>query len=318
MDVTHHPFQAIGAWAAAAMRGRAHPGDLTEDDLNALVERIVQDAVTAAGSPGAWAKALVVAYPNSPPVHPLRGKWSDGELRRRAEDLFGPDQPVLDRCWLCGQSAGQRWGKSLWPLADSPKHVNNQPAGGHAICRSCRIAGWCLPYGSRFGGGKFYTLVSFDDDLNRALAAAHVDFNRQVLDEGWQSWPPRTALEAAYPRILARPTQVEILRWSNENRGSSMDSWIVTDSSARALAALEADPEAARGLEVISQHAGRHPLTLASASHRGQPAPPEAALTRAAAEYLHGLEGDEACFSPEAQAVTEAVAMWTRAHAGSS
>src|SRR5690606_39061701 len=126
-------------------------------------------------------------YPNSPATHPARAAWGPEGIRARLEELFTPDSEQGLWCWGCGAPAGRRWGKPLWPLTDSPSHVNNQPAGGQAACRSCRIAVWALPYASGVAGR---CLVTVDGDVGIAAraAAANTEVARTCLRERWQRW----------------------------------------------------------------------------------------------------------------------------------
>lgn len=222
MRVGHHPMQQVGAFAAAAMIGRETPEELSQSDLVKIIDEIVVAAMIAARAskdgPGwAWQQILAAAYPNSPAVHPMRTRTDDDTLRQRLYDQFAPGQRLGVPCWTCGEEADARWGKSLLPLADSSKYINSQPAGGQPLCRPCRIALWCMPWGSSYQKGQLITAWSFDLRLQRAMVSVAVDCASATIRE-------RANVAAAPPydqwwqALVDTPADVELLQWRNDNR----------------------------------------------------------------------------------------------------
>jgi len=225
MELTHHWIQRAGARAAAALTGRPGPAQVGAAELDRVVARIVDDAVSAAHAPKngpgyAWWLALAAAYPNSPVVHPSRGRSTAEELRTKLDSLFTDDAGARWYCWCCDQPAAQRWGKSLWPLTNSASYLNDAPGGvgGQPVCRSCRICAWAMPYASSHNGAQILTVDTDDEDLAMELARTMVERNLRALADQWPAWPRAWTTAALVPALRAHPAELTSHDWRNDNR----------------------------------------------------------------------------------------------------
>ncbi|GAB2953946.1 hypothetical protein GCM10027203_67530 [Nonomuraea fastidiosa] len=149
LRLTGHPLQRCGAWAVATLAGRERVEDVTDEQLEGVIKRIVDDAVeSATASPdiGAydWWKILFALYPNSKLTHNKRSK-DRAVLSREANQLFLPDDAEGPgrACTFCGQWCTTLWSKMTLPLFDSNRSLNTLPTG---------TAGWArvpgLPRGA--------------------------------------------------------------------------------------------------------------------------------------------------------------------------
>jgi CRISPR-associated protein Cst1 len=270
--LTHHPFQRVGAHAAAALTARATPADITADDLDALAERITSDAVAAGTAvkdgPGwAWLQRLAPCFPNSPATHPMRGGRT-GDLRERIAGQFAVDDPSGEPCWVCGAPASQRWGKSLWPLMESAQYLNTSQGGGtggQPCCRECRIAVWCMPYGAARSRRSLQTVTSSNPAVERAVVDANALVSDRATRERWTSWPQdRHPLDAVLAAVLDVPADCEVQCWVNGNREQSLQVQHLEAGPARWIAGLHAAGQG-RLLEDLARAVGReaHPLLYA-------------------------------------------------------
>ena len=117
LRLTEHPLQRCGAWAVATLAGRERVEDVTDEQLEGVIKRIVDDAVeSATASPdiGAydWWKILFALYPNSKLTHNKRSK-DRAVLSREANQLFLPDDAEGPgrACTFCGQRCTTLWSK---------------------------------------------------------------------------------------------------------------------------------------------------------------------------------------------------------------
>ncbi|WP_070017080.1 hypothetical protein [Streptomyces nanshensis] len=311
MLLAPHPLQRSGAWTGALLCGRPHPDQITDSDLDTLVDRIARDCDRAGrlekAAPGwAWLVRLAGMYPQSPPVHPSRRKHP-GPIGDRVRAFLGPDPDPADveadggRVWpckVCGTpGASQRWGKDKFPLSDSAQHLNNSLVygGGYPLCRPCRIAFWTLPYGTMTAPGNLHQNVDvFDEDTEKAVAAAHLAVNERALAEGWTSWKQAPAADDVLWQVLAdRPgeqPQYTILRWTHGNQHSELTQLVLGRDRARRLAELHHRGEAEQIRRAARRAARTHPVTLATdpeqLDHALDTAP------RWAADQLHRLDPD--------------------------
>jgi CRISPR-associated protein Cst1 len=248
MQLTHHPFQRAGAWAAAAVTGKEHPSLVDAADLDGLAAMITADATGAAltvkDGPGyAWWKVLFACYPNSPATHAARARWGRDGVSAKIADLFAADEPatIQGPCDLCGTPASCRWGKSLRPLAAPANHVNSQPAGGWPVCRECRIAMWLLPYGSASNGHLMLTCGSVADEaLEAAIARNCVIANREAIGAGLPAWPEgHEWLSPVFAALAEHPGAPELLRWRNDNKAPFLAAVRVDENTAILIEAWE-------------------------------------------------------------------------------
>ena len=298
MELTHHWVQRAGARAAAALTGRSGPAQVGAAELDRVAERIVDDAVAAALAPKngpfyAWWLALAAGYPNSPVVHPSRGRRTAGELRTALQGLFTDDAGASWYCWCCDRPAAQRWGKSLWPMTDSASHLNTAPGGlgGQPVCRSCRICAWAMPYASSHNGAQILTPDTDSEDLAMGLARTMTERNLRALEEQWGSWPRAWTTAALAPALREHPAELTSYDWRNDNRDPVLFIRGVDMPTARWWAHLGPEHRAA-----VEQAAGEQPVwSLLSESQALHPSPApllrtlvEQARTAALAELAEG------------------------------
>ncbi|WP_234347916.1 hypothetical protein [Streptomyces specialis] len=206
LALTSHPLQRAGAWAAAVLAERPTPRAVTEQDLDRVVARLVEDvcsAATAGKSEPAydWWKVLFALYPNSKATHSKRP--SDRELLRAGiAELFVPDvaQSAKYPCVFCGNPASAVWTKANLPMFDTNKALNTLPPAvpGWPVCRGCRIAAWALPYGAWVTAGSATVLSCESESAERRFAERNVLRARRVMQLGF------TSLKAgARPELVA-------------------------------------------------------------------------------------------------------------------
>lgn len=236
MKLGIHPLQRAGALAAAELAGRHAPEQVDAGDLDHLVEVIVATTMQAARAPRhgkgwAWQQALAAAYPNAAPTHPKRAGIGDADLVRRVRGLFACGDVAVQTCWTCGAPASAKWSKALLPLAAPAHHVNHQPAGGQPLCRPCRIALWCLPWGCGLTPGSLVTVTSPDPELERELVAGNVRQARGL--QAAETLPAEPPYARWWAQLLARPAQLDAARWRNDNRAPWLRRWSVSQGMAR-------------------------------------------------------------------------------------
>ena len=206
LRLTAVPLQRAGALAIAHLAGVEAPRTVTENELDAVIERMTVDAVNAASArttrgpaadPHAWWWGVLFGhFPNAREVHPKRH-----QRERDAEELgVGLDEarerwvrehrnapaadPELGPCAFCGHDACRVVDKSSWPLLPRADLFNDVPPRtdpGTPVCRGCLAAGWAVPYASRRIGRLFVAFDSEDTDLLAELVGQHVDANLQLI-----------------------------------------------------------------------------------------------------------------------------------------
>lgn len=251
MELTTHVFQRLGAHAAACLAGQEHPGLLAPADLPQIHAQVITDAVRSAlaarGEPGwAWHQRMIICYPNSPVTHPARVKWGADGIRDRLEAAFAPDDAPEGPCHWCGQPAAQRWAKPMWPLADSGRYVNTQPAGGRLTCQDCRTAVWCMPYAAGYSYGRMRTWSS-TDEFEAAVARRMTARARDTVARA-ETAPPDGLGAAVINALLAGADRdlpdTEFQIWSNDNRNPEISKATLTARNAAWLKQVYADSQA--------------------------------------------------------------------------
>lgn len=234
-----HPLQRIGAYALALLGKATSPEHLTPDAFTEAVDRITEDAVSAAlerdtkSEKGFWLKSSYSYFPNSPMNHNRNSKRTDGEIRdavRKWRECPEPQVRPAVACVLCGRGAVGFFGKVDVPLAESDLYRNSTPRGhaGMALCRPCLCSFYALPYGCRLTGGPSIALHSWDERFMARTLSRRVERNRQLIALGQadpRGVPIREvlALHALRHHEDRLTSGVELLVFSNNNRGQTLE-----------------------------------------------------------------------------------------------
>ncbi|WP_207930238.1 hypothetical protein [Streptomyces hainanensis] len=243
---TGHPLQRAGAWAVAVLAEQPSPGDVTDQHLDDVAQRLVDDVCAAATAPSDsdaydWWKVLFALYPNSKATHSKRSR-----LRRDLEPeiaaLFARDEPrgtavKAYPCTFCGTPATTLWTKSNLPMFDTNKALNTLPAAvaGWPACRGCRIAAWALPYGAWVTAGSATVLSCETEAAERRFAERNVLRARRVMQLGFGklrvgSRPELVALNALrYADVELAATTL----WSFKN--DNQEPWLRVTHARRAV-----------------------------------------------------------------------------------
>ncbi|MGW0984264.1 hypothetical protein ACWD33_26015 [Streptomyces xiamenensis] len=250
MDLTWHAFQRLGAYAAAELLGRSGPSEIAEPDLGTLAGMIAEHAQMAGmaekgGRGWAWLLQLAPMFPQAPPTHPSRVKALRRIDERVVEFLMEPDDPgSATPCWACGRPATPRWSKSLWPLAEPAREINNSRdrLPGVPVCRWCRVAVWCLPYAVAFSRGRIIHVES-TDEVEEAWARSNTRLSLEAIRDGWADWAEGTdPFHTVWDVIRPSGSGVLISSWVNDNRPvkTRMTRWQLSAAgSAWLIVALE-------------------------------------------------------------------------------
>ena len=314
--LTAHPLQRVGAFALAALvpgrrRRLLDPTGVHADEFDAVVARLTEDAAAAAlvdgtkADDGFWLKASGSLFPNSPINHPSRLKKSAeeraAEVRRWRSMPDRVDWPDV-ACVLCGRPACGFYGKVDVPLAESTLYRNTTPLGhaGMSLCWACLCCFYALPYGARLTGGPSSVLHSWDEDFLAAWVSGQAARTGRALAIGV---PPEGGAMPAEVLALKglrgyghRMTDgVELIVFSNNNRGQEIDSYPMTQPMAEWLrTTLRSDRH--RGFDMLlrafrTEKAAGHRRLAWAAFHR-----PEDLLRRGVAyacssEWPAGISG---------------------------
>lgn len=242
--LTAHPLQRIGAFALAAVVAEeplatVHPTALAEDGFTRAVEVMARDACRAAeegrrGQDSFWLKASGAFFPNSKMNHrPTLGKRTraenDGRIREWRTMPAPSGWPGVP-CALCGRDAVGFYGKVDVPLVDAAGYCNSTPRGhgGLALCWPCVCCFHALPYGTRLTGGPSTAVHSWDDAFLRTATVERVGTTRREITAERKPEPSgryqheRTALLAIRRYELPLRAGVELMVFSNDNRGASL------------------------------------------------------------------------------------------------
>ncbi|MEU8037773.1 hypothetical protein [Streptosporangium sp. NPDC049078] len=237
--LTAHPLQRIGAYALALLGEASSPEKLTPKMFGDAVDRVTEDAVTAAlvrdtkSDRGFWLKSSLSFFPNSKMNHLSNAKKDKGTIegavrawRTRPEEKTWPTAA----CVLCGRGAVGFFGKVDVPLAESDLYRNNTPRGhaGMALCWPCLCSFYALPYGCRLTGGPSTALHSWDERFMARTLSRRVERNRQFIALGRadpQGVPAREvlALQALRHHEDRLTAGVDLLVFGNNNRGQTLE-----------------------------------------------------------------------------------------------
>lgn len=246
---TGHPVQSAGAWALAVMARHQTPEEVTVAELDTLCRRIVADACAAgAATPESpaydWWKVLAALYPNSKIAHNGRPR-DPAVLREQLLPFFAPDDPAGGAAWpctYCHTPAAHVWGKTMLPVVDSTRYVNNLPnrrIAGWPVCRACRISAWAFPYGAWAAPGSVTALTAERHEIERTFAAANVRRATRIMRDGFGGRVPRGGAHLRAMRSAAGVTGLSAINLY-EMRNDNQDPWITIHRARRSVPAFAA------------------------------------------------------------------------------
>lgn len=249
--LTAHPLQRVGACALARLGGVGDPNKLTADAFKVATGRMTRDAVKAAlvrdskQPDGYWLKCSRSFFPNAKMNHPSVAKKDDATLERDVRQWRQmPDEAAWPpaTCVLCGRAAVKFFGKLDMPLAESDVYRNTTPRGheGTALCWPCVCSFYALPYGCRLTGGPSIAVHSWDDDFLRDTVGMRVARNQRIFAVGHDTEGQVLAREVVALDAIRHyegrvSAGVELLVFSNDNRGPSLDSYALSQPLAEWL-----------------------------------------------------------------------------------
>jgi hypothetical protein len=249
--LTAHPLQRIGAYALARLADGADPSTLDEAAFQIAVDRMTEHAIEAAvgrdtkAPKGFFLKSSLSLFPNAPMFHPSNARRSDPEIRERVlawRRRPDPDAWLGVPCVLCSATAVGFFGKMDVPLAESDAYRNNTPRrhAGMALCWPCLCCFYALPYGSHLTGGPSLALHSWDEAFLARTIAIQVTRTRQVIAAGSTAREELRAREVLALKYLRHYDKsltdgVQLLVYSNNNRGPTIDTYAVDQALAEWL-----------------------------------------------------------------------------------
>jgi hypothetical protein len=282
--LTSHPLQRVGAFALAALVDAPAPAAVADEPLSVGAAQMTDDAVQAALGrdtkvpAGFWLKSSLSLFPNSKMNHHSNAKKSDAaiaeavrEWRGRPEESAWPDAP----CVLCGRPAVEFYGKVDVPLAESDIYRNSTPRGheGMALCWPCVSSFYALPYGCHLTGGPAIALHSWDERFLSWSVRRQVRYNRRYIPIGREEPVQPPSREALALRVLREYGErldagVELMIFSNNNRGQTLDIYRLDQPLAEWLRTTMRSPDREVGFRALLQ------------AHRGKDRPGSVALAR--------------------------------------
>lgn len=270
--LTPHPLQRCGAWAATILAGKPQPGDLSQEDLDAVAHRLIEDIVAVSSRPKSapspdWWKVLFALYPNAKATHATRARDA-ATLRPLVARLFAPDDSEAPEapkspdgsasgrfaCTFCSTPTSVLWAKSHLPLFDTTKALNTLPpaTAGWPVCQGCRVALWALPYGAWVTAGSATVLMCENQAVERRFAQRNVTRARRIQQLGFAGVPADAAAETitlAALRAHAADAPADAVLWSFKN--DNQEPWLRVTATrlatGRFLGRVAADPETRRG-----------------------------------------------------------------------
>ncbi|MFI9531131.1 hypothetical protein [Micromonospora rosaria] len=275
VELTAHPLQRIGAFALAALADVQSPAAVSGERLVAVADWMTDHVVDAATGPdtktpaGFWLKCSLSLFPNSPMNHPSNGKKPQrvvADAVRRWRGRPKQEQNPHVPCTLCGRPAAGFYGKMDVPLAESDLYRNSTPRHHHgmALCWPCLCCFHALPYGSQLTGGPAVVLHSWDEAFLSWTVAEQVDRNRReiLVGRGLPRQPPShevlalRALRGYHDELNAG---VELLVYSNNNRGPALDVHVMDQPLAEWLRRTSQAPVTRAGFTILLRaHKGRN------------------------------------------------------------
>lgn len=267
VELTAHPLQRIGAYALAALAEVDSVSVVSAGRLESVAALMTDHAVAAATGPdskspeGFWLKCSLSFFPNSPMNHPSNGKKAPSVVADAVRKWRGRPSSARDPgapCVLCGRPGVGFYGKLDVPLAESDAYRNNTPRGhqGMALCWPCLCCFYALPYASQLSGGPGMALHSWDEEFLAWTVAEQVDRNRReiLVGRGVPRQPPSRevlALRALREYRDELNAGVELLVYSNNNRGQVLDVHVMDQPLAEWLRRTSQSPVARAGYSAL-------------------------------------------------------------------
>ena len=200
LQYTGQPIIDVGVATIVAYCARGSPDEVTEDDLDRMIEYI-DDHYTK----GPLKKFLTSIYPDSAYVNPTMG--DDKRKATMLRYLKGYATPIAEPivpCAFCGQPSCEIAYRQHVPLTASEGVINFGPNGrpGLPMCGGCLIASQAFPLGCALRCERRTLLVHSDNpELTQAFAAAFLTDNRRLL-----------ALADAADETIAHPRTIVVSR----------------------------------------------------------------------------------------------------------
>ncbi|SDG62450.1 hypothetical protein SAMN05421505_10611 [Sinosporangium album] len=240
---------------------------MTAEQLVQAAERMTEDAVSAAlvrdtkSTDGFWLKSSLSFFPNSKMNHLSNPRKDDGTIAAAVRKWRSPpeqeNRPGVE-CVLCGRDSVGFYGKVDVPLAESNLYRNSTPRGqcGTALCWPCLCAFHALPYGCRLTGGPSIALHSWDERFMARTVSRRVDENRRLIALEKPSAPSSRTREVLALHALRRHEDrltagVELLVFSNNNRGQTLEIQSMEQPIAEWLRRSARVPERRRGFRAL-------------------------------------------------------------------
>jgi hypothetical protein len=265
LSLTAHPLQRVGAYVLAALAKSLDPDKVRAEVFQNVADLLCDDAIRAAlvrdSKRDFWLKCSYSFFPNSKMNHLSNGKKDDDTVISAVtawRTLPSPDTWPDVGCVLCGRSAVKFFGKTDVALAESDLYRNTTPRGhqGMALCWPCVVCFYALPYGCRLTGGTSAVLHSWDGDFLAATVARQVGVNRRIFELGGAEPVESLAREVIALKMLRHypnPMRggVELLAFSNNNRGQTLDIYAMDQPLAEWLRRTEQLPARRRGFQAL-------------------------------------------------------------------
>lgn len=205
-----HPLVDVGAATIAAFAGKAHPGEVTSEDLDSAADYMERHY------PSPYLRGyLTCVFPNSAYVNPVSGpEKKQAFLKTHLRGYSEAESHEAGHCGLCGEPAFARGYRQHVPMLTGEGVLNFFPNGraGLPLCSACMISIAAVPLGSLRCEGRCLLLHADANELTYRVADQHLRHNLQLLQLAGLSEADKMP-DAKHPRTRL----VESLRrWAQE------------------------------------------------------------------------------------------------------
>lgn len=186
IQYTGHPLVDVGAATITAFVKKGRPEDVTEEDLEEVINYI-KDKYPK--KPMSSLSSVVYTF-NAPYTqnYDTKDKRYDAKVKRIEEmdKVLLANTPINEQCVFCGRSAVRRGVREQIPLASGRQNFNFYPEGniGLPVCRACLVCLQAFPLGSLFSQGRELVVHSECDYLTWSFASHFLAANRVTLQAG--------------------------------------------------------------------------------------------------------------------------------------